>query len=182
MDLATKDQTPAVQEVRVEIQICVLAVLEALADKAWAAQVRVGWAVQVATRTSVQADPVGKAWVAQEDKVWAVQVDRVAWVVQVVPAATLTSALAALVVQAAIQLDRVAIRTYARAVPAECHRVDSRREEILTFVQAVQQVVQVGTPATCSEIHSNKRNEATSEKERQEAAINLSLFILSEIR
>lgn len=179
MDLATTDQTPAVQEVRVEIQTCVLAVLEALVDKAWVAQVRVAWAVQVATRTSVQADPVGKAWVAQEDKVWAVQVDRVAWVV---PAATLTSALVALVVQAAIQLDRVAIRTYARAVPAECHRVDNRREEILTFVPAVQQVVQVGTPATCSEIHSNKRNEATSEKERQEAAINLSLFILSEIR
>jgi len=168
--------------VRVEIQICVLAVLEAPADKAWVAQVRVAWAVQVvlaATRTSVQADPVGKAWVAQEDKAWEVQVDKVAWVV---PAATLTSALAALVVQAACQLDRVAIRTYAQAVPVECHRVDSRREEILTFVPAVQQVVQVGTPATCSEIHSNKRNEATSEKERQEAAINLSLFILSEIR
>lgn len=161
-------------------------VLEAL--EAWAAQedrvwealvVKMAWvqAAQVVTLISVLAVPVGKAWV-QEDKVaWAVQAGRAAWAV---PAATLTSVLAVPVVQAACLTDKVAIQTYARAVRVVCHRVD-HQEEILTCVQVVQ-AVQVATPETCSEIHSNKRNEAKSDKERQKATINVSLFILSEIR
>ena len=140
---------------------------------------KVAWvqAAQVVTLISVLAVPVGKAWV-QEDKVaWAVQAGRAAWAV---PVAILTSDLAVPVVQAACRLDKVAILTYARAVRVVCHRVD-HQEEIRTCVQVVQ-AVQVATPETCSEIHSNKRNETTSDKERQEATINVSLFILSEIR
>jgi len=164
MDLATTDQTPVVQVVQSEIQICVL---EALVDKAWAVQVRVVWAIKVATLTCVLAVLEALALV---DKEWVAQV-RVAWVVQVVLAATLTSALVdqvvILVVQVAILSDQVAILTYAQEDPAECHRVDSRREEILTIVLVAQQAVQVVTPATCSEILSNNRNEATSEKDKQ---------------
>lgn len=155
----------------------VLEALEAWAaqeDRVWVALVAWVQAAQVVTLISVLAVPVGKAWV-QEDKVaWAVQAGRA------VPAATLTSVLAVPVVQAACRTDKVAIQTYARAVRVVCHRVD-HQEEILTCVQVVQ-AVQVATPETCSEIHSNKRNEAKSDKERQEATINVSLFILSEIR
>ena len=104
------------------------------------------------------------------------------WEAKVVPAEIPTSAQVDLEdpeVCPVVKLVQVATPTSDQVALEACHRVECPKEETLTCAQAVQ-AVQAATLAICSEtLWEDKQSEVTRDRERQAAATDVILFVLS---